>query len=364
MQPRILIIGSTGKLGIKLLNFCKEKSIKIDAITCNKNISLLNKQKTKYKIKNIFIFNNYKDTPSLNYYIENNYLNIVYFLDHGSGSLNLLSHILKKQTNTIIAVANKEMIIAGNSVMLNKIRNTKNIFIPLDSEHFSLLNTKLDINNIDKIYITASGGPFYKNKSINLDNVTKDKVLSHPKWKMGYNNLIDSSNFINKILEIFELSIIFNVKISKIDFLVSPEAYIHSIIRYKDNITSLNCFNNNMLITLTKPLKSFFDFSLKINKSYLFNHQNFYFEKFNDKRFKILKYFNKLKKLDHSKQIKFMLLNNLAQKLYLNEKLNYNQIVNFIMKNLNINNNDFKLRSFKDISNYIIFLKNEFKIYE
>ena len=86
------------------------------------------------------------------------------------------------------------------------------------------------MNNIKKIYITASGGPFYFNKKINLNKVKFKKVLSHPKWKMGKNNLIDSSNFINKILEIYELSYIYNIDLNKIDFLISKEAYIHSII--------------------------------------------------------------------------------------------------------------------------------------
>ena len=71
----------------------------------------------------------------------------------------------------------------------------------------------------------------------------KKKVLSHPKWKMGKNNLIDSSNFINKILEIYELSYIYNIPLNKIDFLISKEAYIHSIIHYNDNTLSFNCFN-------------------------------------------------------------------------------------------------------------------------
>ena len=359
MQIRILIIGSTGKLGVRLLDFCKKNNIKIDAITCNQNTSLLKKQKAKYKVNNIFKFNNFETNSSLNKYIYKYSLKIVYFLDHGSGSLTLLSHILKHQHNTIIAIANKEMIIAGNLYMLNQIKKSKNIFMPLDSEHFSLLNSKLDTNNIDKIYITASGGPFYKNKSINLNQVTKQKVLSHPKWQMGYNNLIDSSNFINKILEIYELAVIYNIDMTKIDFLVSPEAYIHSIIKYKDNVITLNCFNNEMLITLTKPLSLFFEFKLKLKESYMFKHINYYFEKFNDKRFKILKHFNNLKKLDHPNQIKFMLLNNFAQKLYLKEELNYNQIVNFIMKNLNTKTRKVKLRSFKDISNYIEILKNE-----
>ena len=362
MQIKILIIGSTGQLGIKLLRFSKANNIPIDAITCNKNKKLLIKQSKSNKIKNIFHYNNDEENISLIKYISSTKLDIIYFLDHGSGTLNLLSKILKFQKRTIIAIANKEMIIAGNKYMINKINKTQNKFIPLDSEHFSLINSNLINNDIDKLYITASGGPFYSNKKINLDKVKRKDVLSHPKWKMGNNNLIDSSNFVNKILEIFELSIIYNIDVTKIDFLVSTPAYIHSIIRYNDNITSFNCFNNDMLITLTKPLAYFYNFKLKINNSNIFNRDNFLIEPFNDKRFKIIRYFKKLKKLDHSNQIKFMILNNIAQKKYLENKLEYNAIVKFILQNLNFKNAKVNLRSFNEICNYIKFLKKEYNL--
>ena len=362
MQIKILIIGSTGQLGIKLLRFSKANNIPIDAITCNKNKKLLIKQSKSNKIKNIFHYNNDEENISLIKYISSTKLDIIYFLDHGSGTLNLLSKILKFQKRTIIAIANKEMIIAGNKYMINKINKTQNKFIPLDSEHFSLINSNLINNDIDKLYITASGGPFYSNKKINLDKVKRKDVLSHPKWKMGNNNLIDSSNFVNKILEIFELSIIYNIDVTKIDFLVSTPAYIHSIIKYNDNITSINCFNNDMLITLTKPLGYFYNFRLKIDNSTIFNKDNYLIEPFNDKRFKIIRYFKKLKKLDHSNQIKFMILNNIAQKKYLENKLEYNAIVKFILQNLNFKNAKVNLRSFNEICNYIKFLKKEYNL--
>ncbi len=132
---------------------------------------------------------------------------------------------------------------------------------------------RLNPNNLEtkSLYITASGGPFYFNKNINLKSVTQKEVTSHPKWKMGINNSIDSSNFINKILEIFELSIIFNISIKKIDFLISKEAFIHSLICFKDNTISINCFENDMLIPLIKPLTHKFksnDLNIK-SKKYL-----------------------------------------------------------------------------------------------
>ena len=361
MKVRILIIGSTGQLGIKLLKFCFLNSIDVDSITCNTNIKLLKKQSNDFNIKNIFCLSDKIDLNLFNEYIKKTTLNIIYFLDHGSESLNLLFNILKFQKKTYIAIANKEMLIAGNNILIDSIRNSKNYFIPLDSEHFSIINNKLSNDDIQNIFITASGGPFYKNKKINLNNVSQKRVLSHPKWKMGKNNLIDSSNFINKLLEIFELSIIYKINIEKINFLVSPEAFIHSIILYKNHIFTLNCFNNDMLITLSYPLSKFFDFKLNLKQKKFMNHNNYYFEEFNDKRFNIIKYFKILKKLDHQKQIDFMLLNNIAQKLYLSKKIQYNSIVKFIIKNLNFKGESFHLRSYSDILRYIKYRKLDYK---
>jgi 1-deoxy-D-xylulose-5-phosphate reductoisomerase len=91
--------------------------------------------------------------------------------------------------------------------------------IPLDSEHFSLFNSNIKKSIIfEKIYITASGGPFYFKKNINLSKVTFKNVIAHPKWKMGVNNSIDSSNFINKFLEIYELSIYLQYRYKKNKF--------------------------------------------------------------------------------------------------------------------------------------------------
>ena len=251
MKCNIVIVGSTGKLGIKLLNFTYKNNISIYGITCFKNFKKLSNQKIKHSIKNSFILSKKNDQFKFFKLLEKK-IDIIYFLDFGSFSLRYLEHFLNFNNNSIVAVANKELIIAGGSLLQSKIKKTNNYFIPLDSEHFSLSNLNINNKNVQKIYITASGGPFYFNKNINLSKVSYDKVLSHPKWNMGKNNLIDSSNFINKILEIYELSHIFNISLKKIDFLISREAYVHSIVHFSDNAVSMNCFANDMIITLIK----------------------------------------------------------------------------------------------------------------
>jgi 1-deoxy-D-xylulose 5-phosphate reductoisomerase len=180
---------------------------------------------------------------------------------------------------------------------------------------------------------------------------------------MGINNSIDSSNFINKMLEIFELSIIYNINISKVDFLISQEAFIHSLICFKDNTININCFENDMLIPLIKPLT----LSIKSNeldlksKKYL-DFNNLRLEIFNDKRFKISKFFKKIKKFTHNQQISFMILNNHAHQLYLNGKLPYANIIDYILDNIEPQKG-MKFRSFHDILRYIGDLKLKYETF-
>ena len=351
MNKKILIVGSTGKLGTKLLKYLYKNSLTVYGISCFKNKKKLLIQKNQYSIKHTFTLNNKNEQKKFFKILETK-IRLLYFLDYGSFSLKYLNHYLKFNHNSIIAIANKEMIIAGGSLLQNKIHRTKNLFIPLDSEHFSLTNSIIK-KNVSKIYITASGGPFYFKKNINLDNVGKNKVLSHPKWNMGKNNLIDSSNFVNKVLEIYELSYIFNVPLSKIDFLISKEAFVHSIIHFNDGTLSINCFSNDMLVTLTKPIRILYKVNdFKLTQNYL-TIKNLKIEKPLDKRFSIFKNMKKLKNLSHSDQIKLMIINNNAHKLYLSNKLKYNNIIKYIMIELLKNQKTTNLNSFNKIIKFI-----------
>ena len=150
---------------------------------------------------------------------------------------------------------------------------------------------------------------------------------------MGKNNLIDSSNFVNKILEIYELSYIYNIPLNKIDFLVSKEAYIHSIVHYNDNTLSFNCFYNDNL-NIEKPI---------------------------DKRFSILNYRKQLFKLNHSDQIRLMIINNFAHKLYLSNKLQYSNIIKYIMSEVNRNSMTVKLNTFNSILRFISSVNKKYK---
>ena len=357
---KILIIGSTGKLGKKLLNFTSKRNIPIDGASCFDNHKLINIQKNNYSIKNTFILSDKFSRAKFLKYLKQKF-NLVYFLDYGSLSLEYIDILISHNSNCTFAIANKELIIAGGNILQSKIVKTGNNFFPLDSEHFSLINSNTKDSNINKIYITASGGPFYFDKKINLENVKKNKVLSHPKWNMGVNNLIDSSNFMNKVLEIFELSFIYNIDLKKIDFLISKSAYVHSVIIYKNSIISVNAFYNDMLLTLASPLLKFYKIKLNTKENKIIDHSNFILETKNDNRFKIFKYLNKLRSTNHKQQIKFMILNNVAHKKYLNNEIKYNEIVSYVIKHTyKYEKINYSLNNFKNIIKYINHLRSKY----
>lgn len=359
-SKKILVIGSTGKLGTSLINFCSKKKIPIFGLTCflnKKKLSLLQK---KINSKYNYVLSNSNEKKNFIDFLQTKTFDVIYFLDYGSSSLEYLDIILNNNSNSILAIANKEMLIAGGTILRKKISSSNNTLIPLDSEHFSLFRLSPNNNEIKKIYITASGGPFYFKKNINLNKVSFKKVIKHPKWEMGINNSIDSSNFVNKILEIFELSIIYDIDINKIDFLVSKEAFIHSCVIFEDNTISINCFSNNMLIPLIKPLSFLFNsFNLKLNdKNDNLNNLNLH--KFNDTRFKIPNKLKNIKKFNHSEQINFMIFNNLAHSSYLKGDISYNAIPDFIFKKMKSCQIKVNLKSFHDILKYIKLLEKKY----
>ncbi len=163
-KPKILIIGSTGKLGTSLLKFCFKKNINVFSITGYKNKKKLETQKKHYNIKNSFLLSSKSENANFKRFLNTNTIDIIYFLDYGYESISYADIYLNNNKNSVIAIANKEMIIAGGSLLINKISRSKNNLIPLDSEHFSLSNLNIKNENIKNIYITASGGPFYFNK--------------------------------------------------------------------------------------------------------------------------------------------------------------------------------------------------------
>ena len=233
MKKNIAILGSTGSIGKKLIKILakKKNNINIILLTSNKNYILLLKQaklldakniiitdKKKYEIclkknknKKLKIFNSFKD---LNKIFKNR-------ADYTMGAISGLEGLLPtmqiiKYTKKI-ALANKESIICGWNLIQKELSRYKTKFIPVDSEHFSIwYASNNDFANIDKIILTASGGPLYKLPIKKFKQVKISQALNHPNWRMGKKISIDSATMMNKVFEIIEAKNIFGIKYNKL----------------------------------------------------------------------------------------------------------------------------------------------------
>ena len=233
--------------------------------------------------------------------------------------------------------------------------NKTNIF-PLDSEHFSLFDffNKVNYNyKINKIFITASGGPFYKKKFKNLENIKFLDAINHPKWKMGYKNSIDSATLVNKCLEIIETHYLFDIPFEKIDILVHPEAIVHSVIEYENYLSHFNLFRNDMKIPILNFLLNLKSIEKKFDhKKFKLNYLNsLNFDKVNKDTFPIYSFFNNMNKEIPQNLIKFNIGNEYAVNLFKNKIIKYTDIYKIIKKVTSLNLYS-SVNNIKDIINY------------
>ena len=155
-----------------------------------------------------------------------------------------------------LAIANKESIVTCGHLLFNKNINTKTEIIPVDSEHNAIFNLlkKTEQNNLKKIILTASGGPFLNTAPEQLKNVTVEDALKHPTWNMGKKITIDSATMINKGLEVIEASYLFGIDHSKISVIVHPESIIHGMVSLNDGTTNALLAIPDMRIPIANAL--------------------------------------------------------------------------------------------------------------
>ena len=140
-----------------------------------------------------------------------------------------------------IGIANKESIICGWNLIERNLKKYQTNFIPIDSEHFSIwsLIKNYKSSQIQKIFITASGGPFLKLSKNELKKVSPKNAVKHPNWSMGKKISVDSATLMNKVFEVIEAQRIFNLPLSKFKILIHPKSYVHAIVKFTNGITKI-----------------------------------------------------------------------------------------------------------------------------
>ena len=375
MQQKVVILGSTGSIGTSTLSILKHGKFKVELLTTNKNVNKIFKQAILHKVKNIIIEDKIKylkykkkfERNNINtYHGLNNIKKIIkkkvsYCINAISGidGLEPTLDIIPKTKN--ILIANKESIICGWNLIEKKLIKSQTRFIPIDSEHFSIwsLLNKNDFKNIDKIVLTASGGPFL-NKPINsLANIKPKIALKHPNWKMGKKISIDSSTMMNKIFEYIEAKKIFNLKKKNISILIHPTSYVHALIFFKNGIIKLAAHKPKMKI----PISSAMNLNNYINKNQinksLKSLNNLKFELPNIKKFPLMAIIPLIpEKQSYFETILITLNDNLVER-YLNNQINYVSINKNLLK---IIKNQYFIKYYKLKPKNICDIKNMIKL--
>ena len=354
---KINIFGSTGEIGQKTLFIINKyfPTIRINLLVAKNNYKKLINQSKAYNPKYIYINNNkyynlLKNTLSntktkvlttneliellLNYKSDISILSIA-----GYEALYYLKYIFKNTKN--LGLVNKESIVSAGH-LFSKLKKKYNVNIhPLDSEHFSLSNFfSTERKKYSSILLTATGGPFL-NRNINQENIKFSEAIRHPKWKMGYKNSIDSATMANKCLEIIEAHYLFNIPYKDIDLVIHPEAYIHSIIEFKNLTSIMNGFYPDMFV----PIYNFLSTNIKKNiiidnKKYIFmKNQVLNFMDIDIKKFPIYNIFKGIDKSSYVDIIKFNCANEIAVKYFKESKIKYTQIHEFIDNSLSLDFN-------------------------
>ncbi len=374
---KINIFGSTGTIGIQTLELLEKnfKNIKINLLCAKSNTKLLKKQIEKYKPNYVFLYDidkisdfklKTKDTKILNLnelfgYLSSSKSDLSVLAISGFKSLYFLEQIIKNTKN--LGIASKEAIVSAGHIFKKKKYFKKTNIFPLDSEHFSIFNHFNKFNysnqNINKIILTASGGPFYKKKFNTLSKISFSQAIKHPKWNMGYKNSIDSATLVNKCLELIEAHYLFNIPFEKMDILIHPQALVHSIIEYKNYTSLFNLFKNDMKIPIYNFLLYSNNKSINYDNSlYKYNYSNLNFSTVENNIFPIYNYFKKIDKNKAQNLIKFNVGNEFAVNLFKNKIIKYTDIYKIIKKVTSLNLY-YSVNTIKDIILYHEELENK-----
>jgi len=268
-MKKIAILGSTGSIGSSLVKIIKKdkKNFKIELITANKNYKKLITQVKFFKIKNVIItdqssflkvkkffrnkkINIYNNFDSLNVIFKNK--KIDYAMCSITGFYGLKPTLEIIRFSKVVAIANKESIICGWNLIKKNLNKFKTKFIPVDSEHFSIWSLIGDskTDDCEKVYITASGGPFRNYPLKKFKVITPKKALMHPNWSMGKKISIDSATMMNKVFEVIEAKKIFNLKYKQLEILIHPQSYLHAVVKFDNGLTKLLVHDTNMTVPI------------------------------------------------------------------------------------------------------------------
>ena len=278
----IAVLGSTGSIGKTTLKIIEKNSnlFKVDLLACDKNKKIILNQIKKFLPKYVIInnkivlnyfknlifeqkikfFQSIQDFQKFNKYNRIKFEKVVLAISSINGIEYAFSCL---NFSKEILLANKETIVCGGNFFLNEAKKNNCKITSIDSEHFCLakiLNTIKD-NDIDKVYLTASGGPFLEKSVKEISKINLKIALKHPNWKMGKKISIDSATMANKGLELIEASFLFGINPNKIKIKIHKESKVHAAVILKNGLVHLVAHNTSMSIPIKNSLLNDISFS-------------------------------------------------------------------------------------------------------
>jgi len=355
-MKNILLLGATGSIGDSVLSVIKQNSDELNLVgiafqsNTTKAISIIEEFDPNYAYceskANLNIINDslkksegielLNDKSELEYLLNHKSIDII--ISAISGFSGLETTFMAAQSGKIILLANKESIVVAGDIILPLAKKHNTKIIPIDSEHnaiFQCLNSEKNTDDVSKIIITASGGPFLNKKVDDLSGVTKKEALNHPNWKMGSKITIDSATLVNKCLELIEAKYLFNLNEEYFELVVHPQSIIHSIVTYKDGSSICQMSNPDMRVPISHAL-SLEESRLSLNFSEInFSSLNLTFQEFPKDRLEIANLAREVCNTRGSTGTVFNAANEIAVENFLSDNITFNKIYEVIYRTFN-----------------------------
>ena len=352
-MKNILLLGATGSIGDSVLNVIRQNdsTLNLFGIAVGKNIKKTDGIIKKFLPKYVFVDDviAYDDISSSN--PDKNILNsdqellnlisddkVDIVISAIVGFAGLKASLMAVNAGKTVLIANKESIVAAGDILMPLARSKGSTIIPIDSEHnaiFQCLPEDKTTQDVDKIIITASGGPFIDIPLSKLSNISPQDALKHPNWQMGSKISIDSATLVNKCLELIEARYLFDLNEKFFDLVVHPQSIIHSIVTYKDGSSISQMSNPNMEVPIANALSD----SNKVGIEYAkldFTNLKLSFQEFPSDRSKLQNLAREICNAGGSSGLVFNAANEIAVEYFLKNRLKFSQIYDVIYRTFDL----------------------------
>ena len=364
----ISIFGFTGSIGSQALDIIKkhQESFEIDVFVCNENIDKAINLINDHKPKNVFIFNSIarlkiieRCSNEINFFQSYNDLREHISINKSDIYLSAISSfecldltLDAANSGGKLLLANKESLVVFGTHIISACKASNTELIPIDSEHFSLFTALKNIerNNISRVFLTASGGPFRGLSMDEIFNKPVEEALNHPNWDMGSKITIDSATLVNKCFELVEAKHLFSLEPDLLNIVLQKQSIIHSLIELKDGCVEAQMSKPSMIIPLAFGLLG--EHSEEIKNIYsldLFDQDiELSIEAFPKDREDLLEITHDVMRNDDNSGLIFATLNDIAVKKFLQKKIKFGEIYNLIFDNYHLIERN-KISSLEDL---------------